>query len=141
MSFNKKTWKNRITEHPERRYLAPTSTENEYDVIRREGEVIQEGDFLDANTLNDLEERIYEGVQDAEELAGNIKIRGHVDSVSELPSTGQEGWCYSVGNDNYLYVWDLATSTWKNIGQIQGVSLPLSVVDGMLCVTFEEEEN
>lgn len=139
MSFVKKTWKNRDVEHPNRKYLAPTQEENVYDLIRHEGNVEVEGDYLDATTLNDLEERISKGIEDAESTLSQIKIRGHVDSTNNLPSTGQEGWVYSVGDDDILYCWDIATSSWKSIGKIQGVDLPLSVVDGMLCVTYEEE--
>lgn len=140
MSFVKKKWKNRDVQFPERRYLAPTGQENVYDVIRKEGKVTEEGDFLDAFALNDLEERIYKGIKDAESTLSEIKIRGHVASIADLPKTGQEGWVYAVGDTNELYVWDLATSTWTSIGQVQGVSLPLYVEDGMLVCEFEEEE-
>lgn len=141
MSFVKKIWKNREVEHPNRRYLAPTQEENVYDLIRHEGNVEVEGDYLDSTTLNDLEERIYQGIANAEATLSSLKIRGHVDSTSDLPSTGQEGWIYSVGDDDILYCWDVATSTWKSIGKIQGVTLPLSVVDGKLCITYEKEDS
>ena len=58
MAFLKKIWANRQREYPNRRKLVPTGTENEYEVSRSEGTVLNEGDLLDADNLNDLEERI-----------------------------------------------------------------------------------
>lgn len=58
MAFLKKIWANRQSEYPNRRKLVPTGTENEYEVSRSEGTVLNEGDLLDADNLNDLEERI-----------------------------------------------------------------------------------
>lgn len=58
MSFIKKIWKNRQSEYPNRRKLLPTGTENEFEVVRSEGVIIEEGDLLDADNLNDLEKRV-----------------------------------------------------------------------------------
>ena len=61
MSYVKKTWKNRQSEYPTRRKLVATGTVNEYDVVRAEGAVSQEGDPFNAATMNDLESRVEEG--------------------------------------------------------------------------------
>lgn len=58
MAFSKKTWLQRIVEHPSRRRLNETGTHTVYDVSRAEGDVIQEGDGFTVKNMNDLEERI-----------------------------------------------------------------------------------
>ena len=62
MSFTKKTWKDRQSEHPTRRVLNPTGTTNTYDVSRAEGLVMEDGDAFDASNMNDLESRVAEGI-------------------------------------------------------------------------------
>ena len=63
MSYVKKTWTDRQSEFPTRRKLVSTGNENEYDVARSEGAVSQEGDPLNAENLNDLENRISNGIE------------------------------------------------------------------------------
>lgn len=60
MSYKKKTWQNRDSEHPYRRTLTDTTsgTSQTVDVIRAEGEITTEGDAFDANTMNNMEGRI-----------------------------------------------------------------------------------
>lgn len=53
--FEKKVWNDRQSEHPARRRLTPTENDNEYEVSRAEGLVMEEGDAFDATTMNDLE--------------------------------------------------------------------------------------
>lgn len=59
--FEKKTWVNRQSEHPARRRLTPTGNDNEFDVARAEGVIMEDGDAFDAETMNDLEKRVAEG--------------------------------------------------------------------------------
>lgn len=59
--YEKKNWVNRQSEHPARRKLTPTGNENEYDVARAEGLVMEDGDAFDAATMNDMERRIAAG--------------------------------------------------------------------------------
>ena len=59
--FEKKTWVNRQSEHPARRRLTPTGNDNEYDVARAEGVIMEDGDAFDAETMNDQERRVAEG--------------------------------------------------------------------------------
>ena len=41
--FEKKVWNDRQSEHPARRRLTPTENDNEYEVSRAEGLVMEEG--------------------------------------------------------------------------------------------------
>ena len=80
MAFTKKTWKNRISEYPNRRILTDTTTSEQQvvTVTRSEGSISQEGDAFSATNLNDLEDRIKAGF----------------DSISygtSLPESGEEG--------------------------------------------------
>ena len=64
MAFDKKTWVNRQSEFPTRRTLIPVNgEENVYDVTRNEGTITTEGDAFNAANMNDLEERINEGLE------------------------------------------------------------------------------
>ena len=58
--YQKKTWRDRISEYPSRRILTDseggTSTVT---VLRDEGEVSTEGDEWNAHNMNDLEDRVY----------------------------------------------------------------------------------
>lgn len=63
MPFEKKTWKNRQTQHPNRRKLTKVSGDN-YDVTRAEGTVTEQGDMFNAQNMNDLETRIESGLND-----------------------------------------------------------------------------
>ena len=61
MAFVKKTWVDRDTENPAGRLLVVTSEDAQgthVDVSLDEGEVYTEGDELNAENLNDLEDRI-----------------------------------------------------------------------------------
>lgn len=60
MAFVKKTWKNRLTEYATRRILTNlvTGEVSTMEVARSEGEVYEEGDSFNADTMNDLETRI-----------------------------------------------------------------------------------
>lgn len=53
-------------------------------------------------------------------------IRGRVATVDALPNPGQEGWAYQVGPEgtsgNPIYIWDVDTFMWDNIGSIEGPS-------------------
>ena len=62
MAYEKKTWKNRQSEYPNRRTLTPVDgQDNTYDVARAEGLVMEEGDAFDQKTMQDLEDRIAAG--------------------------------------------------------------------------------
>lgn len=66
MGYIKKTWKNRSSEFPTRRTLTPVAGEdNTYDVTRAEGAIAEEGDAFSAENMNDFEERVAKGIEDA----------------------------------------------------------------------------
>lgn len=59
MGFNRKEWKDRITEYPTRRNLVKEDGSTEtVTVERNEGSVSQEGDAFSAENMNGLEQRI-----------------------------------------------------------------------------------
>lgn len=71
-SWVKKIWKNRITEFPTRRTLTKEDGSTEIvTVTRNEGTVSEEGDAFDADTMNNLEERIDAGFT---ELNGKLQL-------------------------------------------------------------------
>lgn len=71
MAYNKKVWVNRQTENPTRRKLTPTGAQDVYDVSREEGLVTVEGDAFNAATMNDLEERIDDGLSEMVPKSGD----------------------------------------------------------------------
>ena len=65
MGFEKKTWKQRLSEYPTRRRLIHTDGSTEVvDVERLEGTISQEGDAFSEENMNDLEERIAKVVEE-----------------------------------------------------------------------------
>ena len=70
MAFNKKTWKDRVAEFINRRLL--TKEDGSTDLVtvaRSEGTISVEGDAFNAETMNDLEDRIESAVN---ELTTNV---------------------------------------------------------------------
>lgn len=65
--FNKKTWADRETEFPNRFVVQTLDSANSINEITRlEGEIYKEGDALDADNFNDLEERIEMAFEDTD---------------------------------------------------------------------------
>lgn len=60
MAFQKKIWKNRISQYPNRRKIKNISDNSEtiVDIYREEGTIQTTGDAFSASTMNDLEGRI-----------------------------------------------------------------------------------
>ena len=85
MAYERKTWKNRQSEYPNRRTLTPVDgQENTYDVARAEGLVMEEGDAFDQQAMNDLEERIESGLVDS-----GVNVYTHTKSGTVHEFTGQ----------------------------------------------------
>lgn len=62
MSFLKKIWVDRVSEHPNRRILTnEDNTTNIVTVERDEGIISQQGDAFSATNMNDLEDRVEAG--------------------------------------------------------------------------------
>lgn len=97
--FEKKTWVNRQSEHPARRRLTPTGNDNEYDVARAEGVIMEDGDAFDAETMNDLEKRVAEGFStlDPADLGADVCVQVYAcvksGMVYELTGSGAVGRC------------------------------------------------
>ncbi len=90
MAFSKKTWKNRVSEQPQRRLLTPTDGGSSYtvDVTRQEGIVVEEGDAFSAQNMNDLESRI-KNTFDADEAtlsSVNTKANTNATNIASLQS-------------------------------------------------------
>lgn len=65
MSFKKKTWIGRVSENPNKRKLTYTDGSTQIvTVARAEGTVTREGDALNEENMNDLEERIEAAVRE-----------------------------------------------------------------------------
>ena len=97
--FEKKTWVNRQSEHPARRRLTPTGNDNEFDVARAEGVIMEDGDAFDAETMNDLEKRVAEGFStlDPADLGADVCVQVYAcvksGTVYELTGSGAVGRC------------------------------------------------
>lgn len=84
ITFNKKSWKSRISEHPTRRRLTIVDASLGYslvDVARDEGTVEQVGDTFDKSTMDDLENRIEAGFTSAQDSVDNLQ-----EQIDDLPS-------------------------------------------------------
>lgn len=98
--FEKKVWNDRQSEHPARRRLTPTENDNEYEVSRAEGLVMEEGDAFDATTMNDLENRVAKAFAEydpAELGAVNVTVQMYTckkeGKVYQLTGSGAVGRC------------------------------------------------
>ena len=98
--FEKKVWNDRQSEHPARRRLTPTGNDNEYEVSRAEGTVMEEGDAFDAATMNDLENRVAKAFAEydpAELGAVNVTVQLYTckkeGKVYQLTGSGAVGRC------------------------------------------------
>lgn len=97
--FEKKTWVNRQSEHPARRRLTPTGNDNEFDVARAEGVIMEDGDAFDAETMNDLEKRVAEGFStlDPADLGSDVCVQVYAcvksGTIYELTGSGAVGRC------------------------------------------------
>ena len=74
MSYEQKTWVDRVSTYPTRRILKDVNTEEEvtYDISQSEGIVFNEGVQYNAETMNDLEQRIADAFASVETTMGNI---------------------------------------------------------------------
>lgn len=92
MAYEKKTWKNRQSEFPNRRTMTPVDgQENAYDVTRSEGLVLEEGDAFDQNNMNDLELRIESGISEAGFFTYTALVK-----LDAWTSAGEEGYMQTV---------------------------------------------
>lgn len=75
-------------------------------------------------TLNTSTRQYTAGAWSYQRLSGDngtsISIKGHVDTVSALPSTHADGDAYVVDADGHLYMWSAESNSWIDIGLFQG---------------------
>ena len=94
----KKIWKNRTTEFPTRRTLMKEDGSSEIvTVTRNEGTVSEEGDAFDADTMNNLEERIDAGFAELNgklNRFGNLNVKSTNDGT--LPNIIQKNGFYLI---------------------------------------------
>ena len=84
MAFVKKTWKDRISEYPNRRIINDGYVSKPVTVSRDEGTVTEEGDAFNASNMNDLENRIEAAITGATDVytgGDNIDITNKVVNV------------------------------------------------------------
>lgn len=85
MAFVPKTWKDRISEYPNRRTINDGVVTKVVTVARDEGTVTEAGDAFNASNMNDLEQRISDAIsQTASALTpgDNISIVSNAISVT-----------------------------------------------------------
>ena len=90
MAFARKVWKNRQSEHPNRRRLTPAGSEGEYEVERAEGLVLEEGDPFDQDTMNNLEGRIAEGMAGTDVFACTLLADGWTETAEGSAEADEE---------------------------------------------------
>lgn len=87
MSFVKKTWKNRLSQYPNRRTLsAETGLTDVYTVSRAEGTVFEEGDKFDATNMNALEDRIFDAIDEISADSGEL-VPAYNTNISDFSTT------------------------------------------------------
>lgn len=117
MAFQRKIWKDRLVETPNRRKLIDIETEEEkvYDISREEGEVFEIGDKFDEANMNNLELRIKEGFDTLADVARTGDYNDLENTPAALPAAGGEadsikglgnadaikGLIQSAGGDSY----------------------------------------
>lgn len=72
INFEKKEWVDREVQHPNRRRQIPTELDGVYEYERVEGEVYEIGNAFDAKNMNDLEDRIANGLDNIDDTNINV---------------------------------------------------------------------
>ena len=121
----KKIWKNRTTEFPTRRTLMKEDGSSEIvTVTRNEGTVSEEGDAFDADTMNNLEERIDAGFAEVNGKLGNVpsiekieiangKISSGVLVVTDLIPEGKNAFAFIITSGTNIQ--SHTAQIWKNL--------------------------
>lgn len=100
----KKVWKNRITEFPTRRTLTKEGGSSEIvTVTRNEGTVSEEGDAFDADTMNNLEERIDAGFAEVTRKLSGIKT-SEILWENPAPNSNFSAQNIVLSSDHYDYL-------------------------------------
>lgn len=100
MAFVKRTWKDRISEYPNRRTINDGNVTKQVTVGRDEGTVTEEGDAFDATNMNDLEERIEDAYGDVVELvAEQVAEQYDGDVIFDSVPTEHHGTGFAVTSE------------------------------------------
>ena len=129
MAFVKKTWKDRISQYPNRRSITDSNgIVKTVTVGRDEGTVTQAGDAFNAQNMNDLENRI------ANAIAGG---GGGGSSWIDITDTLEAGETSITFTDETI----TTSSTLDVYTDVFGVNpTNMSVETGSVTLTFEEQE-
>ena len=128
----KKIWKNRTTEFPTRRTLMKEDGSSEIvTVTRNEGTVSEEGDAFDADTMNNLEERIDAGFTELngkiENVNSTLMKHGSVELlVNAEANISQRQYTIGKSFSNYRYI-VIAIATLGDAGSYNVVTLPVVI--------------
>ena len=114
MAFVKKTWKDRISEFPNRRTVNDGYVTKQVTVGRDEGTITEAGDSFDAANLNDLEQRIEDAYGDVQALVGDeVAAQYNQDNVIFDPvATPGHGTGFVVSSD---YIANLTANDLKDV--------------------------
>lgn len=89
MAFVKKTWKDRIVQYANRRLLTKSGGEVEQvTVTRDEGTISEAGDQFNASNMNDLEQRVEDGLTSLTaseiEYSSGVTVKQAIDSKANI---------------------------------------------------------
>ena len=114
MAFVKKTWKDRISQFPNRRTVNDGYTTKQVTVGRDEGTITEEGDSFDAANMNDLEQRIEDAYGDISQMVAD-EVAQQYDSNSVIfdnVATEGHGVGFVVSSD---YIANLKVEDLKDV--------------------------
>lgn len=141
MSYNRKTWQNRNSEHPYRRTLTDTTTgtSQTVDVTRAEGEVTTEGDAFDANNMNNMEGRIADEFSLINQKIGDLTQldteakNSLVEAINEVAESGGGGGSSTLAGltdtnivnqtNGQILKWDSMILKWVNANASGGADV------------------
>lgn len=95
MAFNKKTWKDRVAEFINRRLLTKEDGNTELvTVARSEGTISVEGDAFNAETMNDLEDRVEAAFN---ELNTNLTaVNTNLNNATKITASSTVTWSSDI---------------------------------------------
>ena len=101
MAFVKRTWKDRISEFPNRRTINDGNVTKQVTVGRDEGAITEQGDSFDAANMNDLEQRIEDAYGDLQGLVASEVAQQYDSSnvIFDAEPTEGHGTGYTVTSE------------------------------------------
>lgn len=114
MAFSKKTWKDRVSEYPNRRIINDGITTKTVTVGRDEGNVSEAGDAFNAENMNDLEERIYQATRNGGGGGGGTTDYDDLDNKPQINGVTLSG--NKTTGDLDIRLSELADSGFRYVG-------------------------